>query len=146
MTTNSLSRNNEDKITVTNLDFKRLSQLIQNCRDRKNVDIEYLTFLSRELQRANKIDSKEISPNFVTMNSIINVTFLDSGKTMDLRLVYPQNANFSKGLISILSPLGCALLGYESGDIVTFVAPKGEIQVKINDVIFQPESNGEDLN
>jgi regulator of nucleoside diphosphate kinase len=75
----------------------------------------------------------------------MNVVFLDSNKTMELRLVYPQNANFSKGLISVLSPLGCALLGYRAGDVVTFKAPKGEQRVQIEKVIYQPEANGEDL-
>jgi regulator of nucleoside diphosphate kinase len=132
-------------ITVTQLDFLRLTRLIQTLRGNKSVDLEYLKFLGIELQKALKIDSKLITPDFVTMNSVMNVVFLDSGKTMELRLVYPQNADFSKGLISVLSPLGCALLGYKAGDIVTFKAPKGELKVRIENVIYQPEANGEDL-
>jgi regulator of nucleoside diphosphate kinase len=132
-------------ITVTQLDYLRLTNLIQNLRDNRSVDPEYLKFLGMELKKASKIDSKSITPDFVTMNSVINVVFLDIAKTMDLRLVYPQNANFAKGLISVLSPLGCALLGYRAGDIVSFMAPKGEQKVKIEKVIYQPEANGEDL-
>lgn len=132
-------------ITVTQLDYLRLTNLIQTLRDNKSVDPEYLKFLGIELKKAAKIDSKSITPDFVTMNSVINVVFLDMGKAMDLRLVYPQNANFSKGLISVLSPLGCALLGYRAGDVVTFKAPKGEQKVRIEKVIYQPEANGEDL-
>jgi regulator of nucleoside diphosphate kinase len=132
-------------ITVTQLDYLRLSKLIQTLRDNKSVDPQYLQFLGIELQKALKIDSKLITPDFVTMNSVMNVVFLDSGRSMELHLVYPQNANFSNGLISVLSPLGCALLGYKAGDIVTFKAPKGEQKVKIEKVIYQPEANGEDL-
>lgn len=132
-------------ITVTQLDYLRLTNLIQTLRDNKSVDPEYLKFLGIELKKAAKIDSKSITPDFVTMNSVIHVVFLDMSKTMDLRLVYPQNANFSKGLISVLSPLGCALLGYRAGDVVTFKAPKGEQKVRIEKVIYQPEANGEDL-
>lgn len=135
----------DGSITVTQLDFIRLTQLIQALRENKSVDIEYLVFLGIELQKALKVDSKLITPDFVTMNSVMNVEFLDGGKTMELRLVYPQEANFSKGLISVLSPLGCALLGYKSGDVVTFKAPKGEQKVRINSVIYQPEANGEFL-
>jgi regulator of nucleoside diphosphate kinase len=135
----------EVTITVTQLDFLRLMELIQTLRGNKNVDPEYLKYLSFELQKASKIDSKEITPDFVTMNSVMNVVFLDSGKAMELRLVYPQNANFAKGLISVLSPLGCALLGYKAGDVLTFQAPKGKQKVKINEVIYQPEAHGEDL-
>lgn len=132
-------------ITVTQLDYLRLTNLIQTIRDNKSVDPIYLQYLGMELQKALKIDSKLITPDFITMNSVMNVVFLDTGKTMELRLVYPQNANFSKGLISVLSPLGCALLGYKAGDTVSFKAPIGEQKVMIEKVIYQPEANGEDL-
>jgi len=132
-------------ITVTQVDFNRLTKLIQTLQNNNSVDPQYLQFLSVELQNAVKIDSKLITPNFVTMNSVMNVVFLDSGKTMELRLVYPENANFTKGLISVLSPLGCALLGYKAQDEVIFKAPKGVQKVRIEKVIYQPEANGEDL-
>ncbi len=132
-------------ITVTQSDFIRLTHLIQSLRKNKIVDMQYLEFLGIELQRASKINSKLITPDFVTMNSVMNVLFLESVKTMELRLVYPNEADFSKGLISVLSPLGCALLGYKAGDVVTFKAPKGEQNVRIEKVIYQPEANGEDL-
>ena len=132
-------------ITVTKLDYVRLRHLIQTLRDNKHVDAVYLRYLGLELQKAHKIDSMLITPDFVTMNSVMNVVFLDSGLSMELRLVYPQDASFPKGLISVLSPLGCALLGYRAGDVVTFRAPKGEQKVIIEKVIYQPEANGEDL-
>jgi regulator of nucleoside diphosphate kinase len=137
--------NNSDSITVTNYDFTMLSNLIQRLRNGKSVDDKYLNFLNFELHKATKIDSKLISPDFVTMNSVISVVFLDTMKAMELRLVYPQKANFAEGLISVLSPLGCALLGYKAGDVVTYNAPKGEQKVKIEKLVFQPEANGEDL-
>jgi regulator of nucleoside diphosphate kinase len=132
-------------LTITQLDFLRLSQLISSMRERKSADMGYLKYLETELQKAKLIDSSCITPEFVTMNSIIEVTFLGINKIMQLQLVYPRKADFSKGLISILSPLGCALLGYKAGDIVSFMAPKGEQKVRIERVIFQPEANGEDL-
>jgi regulator of nucleoside diphosphate kinase len=132
-------------ITVTQIDFLRLTRLIQTLRENKSVDMQYLKFLGMELQKALKVDSRLITPDFITMNSVMNVIFIDSGKTMEIRLVYPQNADFSKGLISVLSPCGCALLGYKEGDMVTFQAPKGLQKVKINKVTYQPEAHGEDL-
>ncbi|HPR31466.1 MAG TPA: GreA/GreB family elongation factor [Prolixibacteraceae bacterium] len=135
----------EFPITVTQLDFVRLSKLIQMIREDKSIDIEYLNYLGVELKRAAKINSKKITPDFVTMNSVMEVTLLETGKRMELRLVYPNQADFSKGLISVLSPLGCALLGYKNGDIVSFKAPMGEQKVRIEKVIYQPEAHGEDL-
>lgn len=132
-------------ITVTQVDYLRLTNLIQNLRNNNQIDPEYLKFLNLELQKAAKIDSKAIAPDFITMNSVMTVKFLNIGTLKELRLVYPQQADFSKGLISVLSPLGCALLGYRTGDIVTFKAPIGEQKVKIENVIYQPEANGEDL-
>lgn len=132
-------------IVITQLDYSRLTELIQNLRSNKSIDVEYLKFLGIELQKAKKIDSKQITPDFVTMNSIVDVVFTDTGKFMELRLVYPQDADFSKGLVSVLSPLGCALLGYKAGDILKFKAPKGEQKVRIEKVVYQPEANGEDI-
>ena len=81
--------NNSDSITVTNYDFTMLSNLIQRLRNGKSVDDKYLNFLNFELHKATKIDPKLISPDFVTMNSVISVVFLDTMKAMELRLVYP---------------------------------------------------------
>lgn len=148
-TTSTTNKNkipeSEITITVTETDFVRLINLIQNMRNNKSIDEEYLKFLGIELKKALKIDAKLITPDFVTMNSVMNVNFLNSGKKIELRLVYPQEANFSKGLVSVLSPLGCALLGYKAGDIVAFRAPMGEQKVRIDKVVYQPEANGEDL-
>lgn len=132
-------------ITVTKLDYSRLTKLIKTFGENKIVDIAYLKLLDKELQMAVKMDSKLITPDFVTMDSLMNIIFLDTGKMMELRLVYPHKADFTKGLISVLSPLGCALLGYKAGDIISFNAPKGEHRVKIEKVIYQPEAHGEDL-
>lgn len=132
-------------ITVTQLDYGRLSQLIQSLRDSNTIDPIYLNYLAVELQRAVKVDSGSIAPDFVTMNSIVDIKFLDTGRAMQLRLVYPRNADFGKGLVSVLSPLGCALLGFRAGDVVSFSAPKGEQSVLITQLVYQPEANGEDL-
>lgn len=145
MTATKKIKEHADMITVTQVDYLRLVNLVQNLRDDKSIAPENLRFLGNELQRAIKVDSKVIAPDFVTMNSVIKVCFLSSSKTKDLRLVYPNQADFAKGLISVLSPLGCALLGYKKGDVVTFIAPAGEQQVRIDDVIYQPEAHGEDL-
>ena len=135
----------DNEITVTKVDYSRLNSLILRLLDKKNQDIRELNFLNIEIKRAKKIDSKKITPEFVTMDSLIEVKFLETGKTMVLRLVYPQKANYKEGFISVLSPLGCALLGCKAGDSVLFKAPGGTLAVKIEKVLFQPEANGEDL-
>ena len=135
----------DNEITVTKVDYSRLNSLILRLLDKKNQDIRELNFLNIEIKRAKKIDSKKIAPEFVTMDSLIEVKFLETDKTMVLRLVYPQKANYKEGSISVLSPLGCVLLGCKAGDSVLFKAPGGTQAVKIEKVLFQPEANGEDL-
>lgn len=136
---------NGSVITVTNFDFRKLSNLIQTISENKSIDPEYLKYLGLELQKASKIDPKLITPDFITMNSVAKVAFLENNNVMEIRLVYPQDADFKRGFISVLSPLGCALLGYKAGDVVTYKAPKGEQRVKIEEVVYQPEANGDDL-
>jgi regulator of nucleoside diphosphate kinase len=133
------------EIVVTKVDYLRLNSLILNLLEESSHNIHELNYLNMEIKRATKIDSRKIAPDFVTMDSIIEVTFVEFKKTRELKLVYPHKANFKEGLVSVLSPLGCALLGFKAGDIVTYKSPGGIQSVRIDKVIFQPEANGEDL-
>lgn len=135
----------ENEIILTEVDYVRLNSLIYRLLDEDNQDIRALNFLNIEIKRAKKIYPKKVKPDFVTMDSHIEVKFLETGKTRDLKLVYPQKANYEDGLISVLSPLGCALLGFKAGDSVTFVETGRTQTVRIERVLFQPEANGEDL-
>lgn len=133
----------DNQITITELDFVRLSNLILSSLEDENIEIRNLNFLSKEITRARRVDSRKIKADHVTMNSEIEVQDLDTGKNMVLKLVYPQDADFPKGRISILSPLGSALLGYKENSIIVFEVPKGTKQMKITKIIYQPEANGE---
>jgi regulator of nucleoside diphosphate kinase len=135
----------KNDIVVTRVDYSRLNSLILNLLDDRSSNLFELNFLNIEIKRARKIDSRRIDPEYVTMNSLIEVTFLDIGKSMVIRLVYPQDASYKEGLVSVLSPLGCALLGYKAGDTFSFKAPGGMQTVRIDKVIYQPEANGIDL-
>ena len=98
-----------------------------------------------EIKRAKQVEPTKIKPDYVTMNSIIEVVFSKTGTSKTLRLTYPKDANLKDGSISVLSPLGCALLGYKKGEAVSFSAPAGTQTVIIDKIIYQPEANGEDL-
>jgi regulator of nucleoside diphosphate kinase len=135
----------KNDIVVTKVDYSRLNSLILNMLDDRSSNLFELNYLNMEIKRAKKIDSKKIDPEYVTMNSLIEVTFLDIGKSMVLRLVYPHDSKYKEGLVSVLSPLGCALLGYKAGDSVSFKAPGGTQTVRIDKVLYQPEANGKDL-
>ncbi|MCU4163828.1 GreA/GreB family elongation factor [Carboxylicivirga caseinilyticus] len=132
----------EQQIKITELDYLRLSNLIGSAKKKKSFDLQNIEALAYEIKRAEKVDSKKISSEFVTMNSIVQVESLDTKKQMKVKIVYPKDADFSKGHVSVLSPLGSALLGYKLGDTVQFNAPRGIVSIKILAIDYQPEANG----
>lgn len=131
------------QIKITKLDYKRLSNLIDNVKDSMRSDIENILTLRHEIERAKKVEPREISSKYITMNSEFEIISLDLQKVMKFKLVYPQEANFSKGKLSVLSPLGCALIGYEENDEVEYKVPTGIKKAKIGKILYQPEEVGE---
>lgn len=134
-----------NEIILTELDYLRLNSLIYRLLDERNQNIRELNFLNIEIRTAKKVAPKKIKPNVVTMGSSIEVTFVETGKTIELKLVYPHEANHEDGQISVLSSLGCALLGAKVGDSISYRTSEGTQTVKIGKVLFQPEANGIDL-
>jgi len=135
----------ETNIKITELDFIRLSKLVGASRSDKNIELKNINALAQELKRAEKVDSKKITSEFVTMNSVVQVINESTNTLMTIKIVYPKEADFKKGNISVLSPMGSALLGYKVGDSVQFDAPKGKVTIKIQQIDYQPEANGEYL-
>lgn len=132
-----------NQIIITELDYVRLSKLILAERNVKTNEVRNLAFLSEEINRAEKVDSRVIAPDFVTMNSTVEIIDEDTKKSMTIKLVYPNESDFRNGRISILSPLGAALLGYKTGSVIAFNVPKGVKKMKIKSIIYQPEAQGE---
>lgn len=131
------------QIKITELDYERLSSLISRAKTDSSIEFKNIDVLGREIKRAIKVDSKKIEPEFVTMNSVVKVVTVETNRPMTVKVVYPKDADFKKGHVSIFSPLGSALLGYKVGDTVSFEAPKGEIDIKIESIDYQPESSGD---
>ena len=130
-------------IKITDLDYSRLNTLIENVQGSKREEPMNLAVLKRELSRAVKVNPRKIEPGFITMNSVVEIVDLDTDRKMQLKLVYPHEANFKKGKVSIFSLLGMALIGYREKSIVHFNAPMGRKKIFIKDMIYQPESHGE---
>lgn len=129
-------------IKITELDYLRISKLIQAARNDKSIEVKNLEVLAKEINRAEKVDSKSITPEFVTMNSVVQVVNEETKSKMVVKIVYPQEADFKKKYVSVFSPLGSALLGYKIGDTVHFSAPKGEVDITIQSIEYQPEADG----
>jgi regulator of nucleoside diphosphate kinase len=81
--------------------------------------------------------------NVITMNSRVRIDNASSTGTEEIVLVFPQEADYEQGKISLLAPLGAALLGCKNGETVSSIAPGGEVIVKILKILYQPEANGD---
>lgn len=99
-----------------------------------------LSALERELRRAKIVAPEEIPSNVITLNSRARLLDLDSRERMKFTLVLPRDAKIEEGKISVLAPLGTAILGYRVGDEFQWRVPYGIRRLKITGVSFQPEA------
>ena len=130
-------------ILITEVDRQRLIDLIVNARAGEYRGSIYLEQLRGELDRAQIVASQEIPADVITMNSKVVLVDLESGEEETYTLVYPENANTAEGKISILAPIGTAMLGYRVGDIFEWQVPAGTRRLKIEKILYQPEAAGD---
>ena len=133
----------ERTIYVTEVDYNRLTGLIERTRERNGTDREYLNKLEAELDRAEIIDSKAIPGDVITMRSKVRLKDLVSGESNTYSLVFPTEADFAEGKISVLAPIGTAILGYRQGDTIEWPVPSGMRKLKVEEIVYQPEAAGE---
>ena len=129
-------------IHITRFDKTRLMALLRGL-DAAHESREEVEDLERELERGTEVESTEVEPDVVTMNSTVRVTDLDAKTTHLYTIVFPSDADFEKGRISILSPLGTALLGYRAGEVVEWEMPRGTRRLRIEELVYQPEAAGD---
>jgi len=130
-------------IYITEPDFQRLSGLIEITREGNGVDGEYLNKLEAELDRAEIVDPKHIPADVITMRSKVRLMDLVSGEANTYSLVFPTEADFSEGKISVLAPIGTAILGYKLGDTIEWPVPSGLRRIRVDELLYQPEAAGD---
>lgn len=130
-----------DAIFITDTDFEKLQRLIAGRRGAKSVDHEHLDMLEQELDRAEIVGPDSLPRGIVTMNSEVRLLDLDSGEVRVYRLIFP-NQNRTENSISVLAPIGTALLGYRAGDVIEWQVPKGTRRLQVLDVVPQPQAVG----
>lgn len=132
------------KIHITSVDRDRLLRLIGKEREFNNViNKEYLKNLELELASAQIVISQEIPKDVITMNSKVLLKDTSTAEEMVYSLVYPSEANLVEDKISILAPVGTAILGYREGDIIEWKVPDGLINLKVEKILYQPEAAGD---
>lgn len=131
-------------IFITKTDCERLENLIELVRNQyDHANIIYVNKLEKELEYAEVVPSEDIPPDVVTMRSKVRLRDLDTGEENVYSIVFPNEANFDEGKISILAPMATALLGYKLGDTVEFQTPSRRRRLEIMEILYQPESAGE---
>lgn len=131
--------NTAPAIILTRLDVQRLERLI----DSQTQSSPGIEALQAELDRAEQIvGHDEVPAGLVTMNSRVHCREEGSGKDYHLKLVYPQDAG-AEGTVSVLAPVGSALLGLQVGQHIDWPAPGGKtLKLTLLAVESQPEAEG----
>lgn len=125
-------------IVITRTDAARLRELLAT-RARAERDQAHLQELAEELERARIAEPGEVPADVITMHTRIQVLDLVSGERRDLTLVLPRESDARAGFISVLAPLGTALLGYRAGDEVEWQMPGGLRRLRVESV--RPPAN-----
>lgn len=130
-------------ILLTKLDHTRIKKSIKEALSERTITQNEADGLLNELNSAQLVESYEIPPDIVTMNSIVKLKFLNQNKEIEIQIVYPKDADSAKNKISIFSPIATALIGYKVGDEIEWFVPAGLTKMKIMKIIYQPEKVGE---
>lgn len=129
-------------IILTEWDFDRLTELTHSPRYRAT-HAALLSGLKQELDRGEVVSPQKVSRNVVTMHSKLRVRDLKGYESGTYTLVYPDEASINEGKISVLAPLGMALLGARVGQTVAVSVPAGMRRLKIERILYQPEAMGD---
>ena len=130
-------------IHITEFDLKRLRKLLFDAQSTDYRNSDYLEKLQMEINRAEVVSPKDIPSDVVTMNSTVCIEDLDTKEEEIYTLVFPENADLSQGKISILAPIGTAMLGYEVGDSFEWDVPAGKRRLRVKKILYQPEASGD---
>lgn len=130
-------------IYITEYDLKRLKELVQVGISFTERDRESLEKLQGELDRAHIVEPAAVPGDVVTMNSRVRFKDLDTNQDNVYTLVFPSEAKLEQQKISVLAPIGTAILGYLAGDTVEWRVPGGIKRVRIEEILYQPEAEGQ---
>ena len=135
-----MADNSKRSIYITERDMERLQGLLNFARPSNKHDLKYFERLEEEVYRATIVKPENIPSNFVTINSKVQLREINSDIEIIFTLVFPSEADLPEHKISILAPIGSAVIGWQAGNIIEWEAPGGMKRVKIAKVVNQPEA------
>jgi regulator of nucleoside diphosphate kinase len=127
------------RITLTAEDHERLQKLLDSNLARLVVDTARIDELQAELDRAQIAPERDVPGDVVIMNSTITLRDLETHEVETYTLVYPDRADIANHKLSVLAPIGTAILGYRVGDEVRWRVPMGWRRFRVEQVNQQPE-------
>jgi regulator of nucleoside diphosphate kinase len=123
-----------DHIIVTDRDLERLLPIVARA--------PLAASLEAELDRAVVVQQREVPPDVVTMNSQIVYEDCATGARRNVQLVYPRDADAARGRVSVMAPVGSALLGLRVGQLIAWRLPAGMRCMRVVELRYQPEAQG----
>jgi regulator of nucleoside diphosphate kinase len=132
------------QIIMTEKDRVRLQEIVSEILLTEVDGVDHVRALDAEMQRAKVVPSGKVPSDVITMNSKAVLCF-DDGEDEEYALVYPEEANLADNKLSVLSPVGTAILGYRAGDVVNWVVPEGVVTIQVKSVVYQPEAAGDEM-
>ena len=130
-------------IFITRNDKKRLLELLNVAKSFDFRDDVDLNGLAAKLKHAFGVDAREVAGDIITMKSRAELVDLDTGEKVTFAVVFPRDADIEVGRISVLAPLGAAMLGYRVGDEFDWKVPYGRRRFKVTQILYQPEAAGD---
>lgn len=123
-------------IVLSNQDLERLERLLDSLPP-----IPELEALRHELERAEVVEPEFMPPDVISMNSTARFRDENSGKEFELTLSYPDDTHLTHGTVSVLAPIGSALLGLSVGQAIEWPLPSGQKTIiRVLEVTYQPEA------
>jgi len=128
---------------ITRNDKKRLLELLSIAKSVDFCGRVDLNDLAVKLKRAYGVDAREVAADIITMNSRAELVDLDTGEEVTFSVVFPRDADIEVGRLSVLVPLGTAMLGYRVGDEFECKVPYGLRRFRVTKMHYQPEAEGD---
>jgi regulator of nucleoside diphosphate kinase len=130
-------QNRNNKLVLTRDDYKLLTSLLNGRRGKTASDRKNAEDLKAELKKAMLVNTDKFPPDIVRLNSKVTIKAEDKNEIMELMLVTPDNANIKQKKISILAPIGTALIGFRQGQKIKWQVPAGKRTFTILEVSNQ---------
>lgn len=118
-----------DGLVVSREDYQRLNDLIERYQSGRLADAA--ADLEDELARATVLEPQAIPPDIVRMGSKVRFRFIDTDEAREVTLVYPGEASVDEGRISVLAPIGTALIGLRVGQRIRWTTPEAQRDLEV---------------